>query len=138
MNPQRKFLELTMMGKGKKLYIPSDSVLSYEFVAEGKNPSFPEAGTFVRYDYGEGLSFAIVNEGIEYLKEQVGTEGFLQFHLVDDAELWLKDGLIIAIQEQEDEDIEMTRLSLNLNGQVGSLMVKETYEDIKKLREPTT
>ena len=129
--PQRRFLELTMVGTEKKLYMPADAVLTYEFVPEGKNPNFPETGTFLRYDFGEGLSFAIVRESLEQLKEEVGTDGFIQLHLLDDAELYIKSQLFIAAQEKEDEGIQATQISLNLNGQVGSVFVKEKFEEIK-------
>lgn len=131
----RKFLELTLTGSGKALYLPSDSILSYEFVPEGKNEDFPETGTFLRYNYGEGLMFAIVAEELDKVREQVGTDGFLHLHLIDDEELYLRNDLIIAMQEKEDENITATQISLRLDGQVGSLFVKDSFADIKKQRE---
>lgn len=130
----RSFLELTLVGeKPKTLYIPTGSVLTYEDVPEGKNPAFPQRGTFLRYDFGEGLAFAIVAQSIEQLKEEIGTEGFLQFTMMDDAEIYLRNGLIVAVQEKEDTDsnVTATQVSLNLNGQVGSIFIKDTYEEMK-------
>ena len=135
MQPQnRRFLELTIVGSDKALYIPSDAVLTYEFVPKGKNPHFPEAGCFLRYDYGEGLSFAIVNEPLDQLKEEIGSEGFLDLHLVDESEIYVKENLIEAIQEVVDEGVDATRLSVNLGGQIGSLFVKNSFQDIKQKR----
>lgn len=132
--PGRKFLELSIVGSGKALYIPSDAILTYEFVPEGKNPNIPNAGTFIRYDYGEGLSFAFVDQSLDDLKTEVGTDGFLDLELVDDAPIYIKNHLIEAIQEVDDEGDEATRLSVNLGGQVGSLYVKNSFQDIKQKR----
>lgn len=132
--PARKFLEMTLVGdKPKKLYMPSDAVLTFEDVPEGKNPAFPQRGTFLRYDYGEGLAFAIVAEQLEQLKEEIGTEGFVQFSMLDGAEFYTKKHLILAIQEKTDEEanIDATQLSLTLGGQVGSIFVTDKFEDIK-------
>ncbi len=137
MNPppqQRRFLELTIVGSGKSLYIPSDAVLTYEQVPEGKNEHFPQASTFLRYDYGEGLSFALVDQPMEEVKELVSTNGFLELHLVDEAEIYVKDVLIQAIQEVEDDGVSATRLSVTLGGEIGSLFVKDSFADIKTQR----
>lgn len=132
--PQRRFMELSIAGSEKALYIPSDSVLTYETVPKDKNPHFPDEGTFIRYDFGEGLAFAIVNELIDVVKEQVGTDGFLGLHLIEDSELFLRQGLVVAMQEQEDEGISATKLSVTMGGQVGSLLVKETFKEIQALQ----
>jgi hypothetical protein len=130
--PQRRFLELTLAGeKPKKLYMPGEAVLSYEEVPKDKNPTFPNGGVFLRYDFGEGLAFALVQESLEQVQEQVGEEGFIELALLDDAKLRLREHLIVAMQEREDEGIEATSVSITINGQVGSLLVKDTYEEIK-------
>lgn len=131
---QRQFLELSIAGTGKALYLPVDSVLTYEHVPKGKTEHFPDGGSFLRYDYGEGLSFAIVDQAIEQLINDIGTEGFVGLHMVDDSPIYIKDVLIQAIQEVDDEGVEATRLSINLGGQVGPVFVKESYEEIKAQR----
>lgn len=133
--PQRRFLELTIAGAGKKLFMPADAVLTYEEVPEGKNPHFPEAGTFLRYDFGEGLAFSIVTEDIEAVKAEVGTDIYFSLRQIDDAQMYVRKDLLIAAQEKEDEEITATQLSLSLGGQVGSLFVKNSYEEIKAQRE---
>lgn len=130
--PKQNFLELTIVGdKDKKLFIPTHSVLTYEHVPEGKNPNFEGEGTFLRYDFGQGAMFALVKEKFNGIKEWIGTEGFIQLNLLDDAELQLREHLITAIHEREHEDIELTEISLPLNGQVTSLFVKNSLKDIR-------
>jgi hypothetical protein len=130
----RRFLELSIAGSGKALYIPTESVLTYEHVPEGKNEMFPDGGSFLRYDYGEGLSFAIVVQPISQLKDEIGTVGFLQLHLIDDAEIFVKNEIVEAVQEVEDEGVESTRLSIRIGGQIGSLFVNDSFETIKTQR----
>jgi hypothetical protein len=131
---QRRFLELTLAGSDKKLYLPADAILSYEQVLEGKNPHFPKEGGFLRYDYGEGLMFSLVSDTIEKLEEEIGTEGFITLTLTDDSKLQLKDYLIVAIQEVEEEGGDHTRISIILQNQVGSLLVKESFKEIQEKR----
>lgn len=127
----QQFLELTIAGSNKKLYMPTSSVLTYEEVPEGKNEHFPDRGSFIRYDYGEGLAFAIVKQTMDILEQQIGAEGFLVLKLIDEAPLYVRKHLVVALQEQEDEGVSATKISLMLGGQVGSLYVTDDFESIK-------
>ena len=129
----RKFLELTLAGNDKKLYIPSDSIRTYEEVPEGKNPEYPNAATFLRYDYGAGLMFALVMEPVTTIYGEVGDQGWVALNTIDDSVLMIRNELVTAIQEKRDEDadIDATEIVININGSIGSLIVKNPLEEIK-------
>jgi hypothetical protein len=126
-----QFLELTVAAeKPKTLYIPTASIISYEEVPEGKNDSFPDGKTFVRYDYGQGLSYAMLVDTMDKLREEIGQEGYLNLRLMDGAELNLRGDMIIAMEEKEDEGVDLTQLSLALGNQMGALFVADKVKDI--------
>lgn len=129
--PRPRFLELTIVGeKPKKLYMPASSVLTYEEVPEGKNEQYPTSGTFLRYDYGEGLSFAFVSEPISEVRDVIGINDFLSLRGLDGGDFYVKKSVFVAAQEQESDGVEATKITLQMSGQVGSLFVADPVSKI--------
>lgn len=126
---------MTIAGeKPKKLLIPHNSVLLYEYVPAGKNEQFPDGGTFIRYDFGGGLQFALVTEDYNSVASAIGFEGYMHLLLADGAPVSILKVLFMGAMEVEDDGIELTQLFLNIGGKPAPLLVKESVEEIKTAR----
>jgi hypothetical protein len=146
-----KWLELEL-ANGNGLDIPAHSILAFEQLSPGKVPQWPNANTFIRFDYGMGMQQEALNTTIGELERLVKKaqpsdqpDPFVKLTNSDGTDTYFrKEGITglkgIKFTEEElaevkDPDAKHIRcqVAVNLSGQLINFFVREENHGIKIL-----
>lgn len=132
---------------GQDLSIPASSIKTFESLRPGKNPHFPNASAFLRFDFGTGPLEQLVSTPFDDIEKVVffnaGGQGrWLKVShpdgdqlriLKEDVRAYSTAATPEVVDEGDDTPQPKTVIQLALpNGQIAPFNLAESVEDVRK------
>ena len=134
-----RLIEL-VLADGRGIDIPPGSVTCFEAMHPGKNESFPDARSFVRYSFGDVDRTAVINQSfddlVRMLDINVRPADWLLLTREDGDRIALLNGSVLSREEIADGTGACKLVvAFGIERRLGELTVRETRDEVKGLME---